>query len=219
MLRASFGGPPLNCRAELKDHSKLFMFCALFAASIVWSSYRASLTSALVTRDLKVPFTTLEGFLDSDYRSSSIAIVLRDRSIPNIPSDLLLKEAPCRRMKCGTQRRVLYTTKYLRTVSILKVAPVGGNEIIIFFFRSTSWGGKKRRWSTLKRRSWTSSSMRTELPSTTSLRHSSPWTSGVRCSPPGRATPQTRWDLPSQSKVPSSNLSSINCLSSMKPDC
>ncbi len=68
MLRASFGGPPLNCRTELKDHSKLFLFCALFAANIVWSSYRAALTSALVTKDLKVPFTSLEGFLDSDYR-------------------------------------------------------------------------------------------------------------------------------------------------------
>ncbi len=47
---------------------RLFIFSALFVTNIVWSSYRAALTSALVAREVKPPFNSLDEFLASEYR-------------------------------------------------------------------------------------------------------------------------------------------------------
>ncbi len=68
MLRACLGGPPSEQPNDQSPRLKVFLFTVLFTSNILWSGYRASLTSKLVQRELKMPFTTLDEFLDSDYR-------------------------------------------------------------------------------------------------------------------------------------------------------
>ncbi len=70
MVRGSLGGPPWqnSSTKNLSSHIRVFVFFVSFAGTVVWSSYNAALTSKLVTKDLKLPFRTLEEFLKSDYR-------------------------------------------------------------------------------------------------------------------------------------------------------
>ncbi len=66
MVRALFGGPPVSNPTK-STHVKIFLFGAFFASNIVWAGYRGSLTSKLVIQRLKLPFNSIEEFLESDY--------------------------------------------------------------------------------------------------------------------------------------------------------
>ncbi len=68
VFRSNLGGPPYPIAGDKTAHLKAFLFSIFFASNIVWMSYRASLTSELSNRELKMPFITLEDLLESDYR-------------------------------------------------------------------------------------------------------------------------------------------------------
>ncbi len=70
MVRAVFGSRPLQNSASQSKSVPLrtFLFGAFFASSVFWSCYRASLTSKLIKRDMKMPFNSLETFYNSDFK-------------------------------------------------------------------------------------------------------------------------------------------------------
>ena len=66
-LKANFGGKPKYSKPTNTTH-KIIMFECLLVGSIIWMAYRASLTSELSIKKLKLPFNSLESLLASDYR-------------------------------------------------------------------------------------------------------------------------------------------------------
>ena len=66
-FKANFGGKP-NYFAPANTTHKIIMFECLLVGSIIWMAYRASLTSELSVKKLKLPFNSLESLLTSDYR-------------------------------------------------------------------------------------------------------------------------------------------------------
>ena len=50
------------------DQIKPLLFGFAICSTVVWISYRASLTSKLSIRDTKLPFTSLEELLETDYK-------------------------------------------------------------------------------------------------------------------------------------------------------
>ena len=66
-LKANFGGKPKYSKPANTTH-KIIMFECLLVGSIIWMAYRASLTSELSIKKLKLPFNSLESLLASDYR-------------------------------------------------------------------------------------------------------------------------------------------------------
>ena len=65
-LKSNVGGKPNN----ILKHStyQILLFTCLLVGSVVWMAYRASFTSELSVRKLKLPFNNLEGVLKSDYK-------------------------------------------------------------------------------------------------------------------------------------------------------
>ena len=66
-FKANFGGKPNYSKPANTTH-KIIMFECLLVGSIIWMAYRASLTSELSVKKLKLPFNNLESLLASDYR-------------------------------------------------------------------------------------------------------------------------------------------------------
>ena len=66
-FKANFGGKPNYSKPASTTH-KIIMFECLLVGSIIWMAYRASLTSELSVKKLKLPFNNLESLLASDYR-------------------------------------------------------------------------------------------------------------------------------------------------------
>ena len=65
-LKSNVGGKPNNI---LKHTTyQILLFTCLLVGSLVWMAYRASFTSELSVRKLKLPFNNLEGVLKSDYK-------------------------------------------------------------------------------------------------------------------------------------------------------
>ena len=46
---------------------RVLLFSVFLSGNVVFMSYRASLTAELAVKEDKMPFTTLEGLLNSDY--------------------------------------------------------------------------------------------------------------------------------------------------------
>ena len=66
-FKANFGGKP-NYSVPANTTHKIVMFECLLVGSLIWMAYRASLTSELSVKKLKLPFNSLESLLTSDYR-------------------------------------------------------------------------------------------------------------------------------------------------------
>ena len=66
-FKANFGGKP-NCSVPANTTHKIVMFECLLVGSLIWMAYRASLTSELSVKKLKLPFNSLESLLTSDYQ-------------------------------------------------------------------------------------------------------------------------------------------------------
>jgi hypothetical protein len=65
-FKANFGGKP-NYSVPANTTHKIIMFECLLVGSIIWMAYRASLTSELSVKKMKLPFNSLESLLTSDY--------------------------------------------------------------------------------------------------------------------------------------------------------
>ena len=65
-LKSNAGGKPNNILKQATY--QILLFNCLLVGSIVWMAYRASFTSELAVRKLKLPFNNLEGVLKSDYK-------------------------------------------------------------------------------------------------------------------------------------------------------
>ena len=65
-LKANVGGKP----SEIQKNSmyQILLFNCLLVGSVIWMAYRASLTSELSVRKMKLPFNDLESLLASDYK-------------------------------------------------------------------------------------------------------------------------------------------------------
>ncbi len=68
VFRSNLGGAPFPIQGDKTFQMKSLLFSIFFASNIVWMSYRASLTSELSSMKLKLPFSTLEELLQSNYR-------------------------------------------------------------------------------------------------------------------------------------------------------
>ena len=66
-FKVNFGGKP-NYSVPANTTHKIVMFECLLVGSLIWMAYRASLTSELSVKKLKLPFNNLESLLASDYR-------------------------------------------------------------------------------------------------------------------------------------------------------
>ena len=60
--------PPQNTGLMSRLPLKIFVFCSLLVGSVIFMSYRASLTSELSTVTYRLPFESLEELLSSDYK-------------------------------------------------------------------------------------------------------------------------------------------------------
>ena len=67
VFKTNFGGKP-NYSKPVNTTHKIVMFECLLVGSLIWMAYRASLTSELSVKKLKLPFNNLESLLASDYR-------------------------------------------------------------------------------------------------------------------------------------------------------
>ena len=65
---ANFGGKPSKPPDKSNAPQRILVFTYLLAGSIMWMSYRASMTSELSVQHKTMPFNNIEGLLDSDYR-------------------------------------------------------------------------------------------------------------------------------------------------------
>ena len=76
MLSASYLGrapsKPLNHQSSWSG-LRLLLAVSLFASSLVFMCYRASLTAELASRRNRLPFSRLEHLLESDYRVTSLS--------------------------------------------------------------------------------------------------------------------------------------------------
>ena len=68
VFRSNLGAQPTSAPKEVKVQLRCLLFSIFFASNIVWMAYRASLTSELSTRQVQMPFITLEELHKSDYK-------------------------------------------------------------------------------------------------------------------------------------------------------
>ncbi len=68
VFRSNLGGAPQPIAGDKTPQLKVLLFSIFFVSNIVWMSYRASLTSELSSKQLKMPFITLEELMESNYR-------------------------------------------------------------------------------------------------------------------------------------------------------
>ncbi len=68
VFRSNLGASSSSVPNEKAVNPRLLLFSIFFASNIVWMAYRASLTSELSTRQVKMPFLTLEELYHSDYK-------------------------------------------------------------------------------------------------------------------------------------------------------
>ncbi len=68
ILRSLFGSAPYSVVGAKMGPVKVFVFFVFLTSTVLWSVYRAALTSKLVTQRAKMPFSSLEELLQSDYR-------------------------------------------------------------------------------------------------------------------------------------------------------
>ena len=67
----NFGGS-LDEYETRKYSYKMLIFLSLFGANIIWMAYQASLTVDLSVSEPKLPFSDLEGLLNSDWELFTI---------------------------------------------------------------------------------------------------------------------------------------------------
>ena len=65
-LKANVGGKPN--RIQKNTVYQILLFNCLLVGSVIWMAYRASFTSELSVRKLKLPFYDLESLFKSDYK-------------------------------------------------------------------------------------------------------------------------------------------------------
>ena len=65
-VKANFGGKPN--KLQKNTSYQILLFDCLLVGSVIWMAYRASFTSELSIRKLKLPFNDLESLLKSDYK-------------------------------------------------------------------------------------------------------------------------------------------------------
>jgi hypothetical protein len=71
-LMANFGGKPVPSKFDTIQSYRFVIFTLLLAGTVVWISYRASLTSELSTAVTKLPFNDLESLSKTDYRLTTL---------------------------------------------------------------------------------------------------------------------------------------------------
>ncbi len=67
-FRSNLGGQPPAMRGDKVFSFRAMLFAIFFVANIVFMCYRASLTSELSNRKVRMPFYDLEGVLHSDFQ-------------------------------------------------------------------------------------------------------------------------------------------------------
>ncbi len=67
-LTANFGRKPCNSAWMTKTCTRVVMVTCLFGGNIIWIAYRASFTSELSAKKITLPFDSLEGLANSDYK-------------------------------------------------------------------------------------------------------------------------------------------------------
>jgi hypothetical protein len=65
---ANFGGKPVPTKLDTIQSYRCVIFTSLLAGTVVWISYRASLTSDLSAAKMKLPFNDMESLSNTDYR-------------------------------------------------------------------------------------------------------------------------------------------------------
>ncbi len=85
---AYFGGKPRASAANEGGPLKVVFFVAFFSGTLVFMSYRSSLTAELaITRD-SIPFETLDQLYESDFRYSFKPLLLATGPVAILPSSL-----------------------------------------------------------------------------------------------------------------------------------
>jgi hypothetical protein len=69
---ANFGGKPVPSKFDTIQSYRFVIFTSLLAGTVVWISYRASLTSELSAAKKKLPFNDLESLSNTDYRLTTL---------------------------------------------------------------------------------------------------------------------------------------------------
>ncbi len=64
----NFGGKPKDLPKKIQTHDRIGVTTCLLAGSVIWISYRASMTSELSVTKIKHPFIDLETLLETDYK-------------------------------------------------------------------------------------------------------------------------------------------------------
>ena len=64
---ANFGGKPKKFYGKENWPSRILTFSCLSTGVFTFMAYRASITSELAVRQLKLPFDSLESLLESDF--------------------------------------------------------------------------------------------------------------------------------------------------------
>jgi hypothetical protein len=67
-LMANFGGKPGLSKLDTIQSYRFVIFTSLLTGTVVWISYRASLTSELSVAKTKLPFNDLESLSRTDYK-------------------------------------------------------------------------------------------------------------------------------------------------------
>jgi hypothetical protein len=71
---ANFGGKPVPSKFDTIQSYRFVIFTSLLAGTVVWISYRASLTSELSEAKKKLPFNDLESLSNTDYRLTTFQV-------------------------------------------------------------------------------------------------------------------------------------------------
>jgi hypothetical protein len=71
---ANFGGNPVPSKLDTIQSYRFVIFTSLLAGTVVWISYRASLTSELSEAKKKLPFNDLESLSNTDYRLTTFQV-------------------------------------------------------------------------------------------------------------------------------------------------
>ena len=66
-FKANFGGKPTLIHTNVATY-RIVVFLCLLTGVVVWIAYRAEFTSVLSIKKLNLPFNSLEGLLESDYK-------------------------------------------------------------------------------------------------------------------------------------------------------
>jgi hypothetical protein len=69
---ANFGGKPVPSKFDTIQSYRFIIFTSLLAGTVVWISYRASLTSELSVEKKKFPFNDLESLSKTEYRLTTL---------------------------------------------------------------------------------------------------------------------------------------------------